>query len=65
MDVGFSGGGDARQVERGGGITGAADGYKSAGVQGCGGKHVVVRRGWSAGGTIGADVHEGTLEKSI
>ena len=31
VDVGFSGGGNARQIERGGVITGAADGDDSVG----------------------------------
>ncbi len=32
MNVGFGGGGDASQIERGGGVTGTADSDESAGV---------------------------------
>ena len=57
MNVSFGGVGDKSQVERGGGITSAADSNESAGVQWRGGEHVVMRWGWGASGTVRAYVH--------
>ena len=56
MNVSFCGVGDKSQVERGGGITSAADSNESAGVQRRGREHVVMRWWWGASGTVRAYV---------
>ena len=57
MNVSFCGVGDESQVERGGGITSAADSNESAGVQGRGREHVLMRWWWGASGTVRAYVY--------
>ncbi len=65
MGVGFGGGGNAGQVKGGGGVIVPADGNDSAGGEGEGGKHVVVRREWRACSLIWADVDEGPFKEAM
>jgi hypothetical protein len=55
MNVGFGGGSDTYEVERAGGITGAANSHNGARVQRRGREHVVMRWGRCTGGVVGAD----------
>jgi hypothetical protein len=57
MNVSFGGVCDESQVERGGGITSAADSNESAGVQRRGREHVVMGWWWGTSGTVRAYVN--------
>ena len=65
MDVGFGGGGDASQIEGGGGVIGTTDINEGAGVERRGREHVMMRWGRSAGSAVGADVDNRALENTV
>ncbi len=59
--MGLGGEDDAGQIERDGESFCAADCDDGSGFEGGEGEHVVVRRGWSAGGAGGANVDQRAL----
>ena len=65
MNMGFGGGGNASQIEGGGGVIGATDGNERAGVERGGREHVMMRWGRSAGSAVGADVDDRALENTV